>query len=214
MIPSLMGGGRPRSVPSEKKIIVELPSDAEFAIKTLTSSDAISWMMEALERSFGGRVELEYRLGNTPAQPVSAPIAEPAQKPANAPQPDAVSAATPDAYEQPSSRECMPQQGDAAQFALASEFASEPAAESELAFEPAYEPESAFEPAAESESASVTEPASAPAEAKSQIKSKPSSGDTELASMIEGVFGDGVVYRDPADVDGYRPEDHLDGMGQ
>lgn len=67
MIPGLMEGSRPHANLREMKITVELPSDADFAMQTLSSPDSMQLMRDALKKSFGTDVQLEYRLVSAPA---------------------------------------------------------------------------------------------------------------------------------------------------
>lgn len=182
MLPSLLGGARPHADVRESKIVVELPADAGFALGALTDPELKADMIDALSRSFGGKVALEYSLG------APEPKNDPGPAPASAPEPE-------------------PEPEPEPQPAPAPEPQPEP--QPAPAPEPAFEPEPVFEPtpvevldvafASESEPAEVPaepEPAPIPQQAAPAPQQADGQPDDEVAAMFRDVFGNGITITD------------------
>ena len=253
MIPSLMEGSKPHANLREMKITVELPPDADFALSTLSKSENMQLMRDALKRSFGTDVQLEYRLGSAsksqkasgkPSAGGSDPAAAsgdaadrpaPAEQTAAREQPDARAGQA--VASQPQSRAPDHQDGydavpldqyeDLARYADDQPYdaysqdggvgdqpagassagapteASMPQSTSDVAFAAASGQDAAVQtsaqPGGDAASQAAKQPASAASAARRAPASKPVSGDMELADMLDEIFEDGVVYRDPQD---------------
>lgn len=168
MIPGLMAGARPHANLRDMKITVELPSDADFALNTLSRADSMQWMRDALKKSFGTEVQLEYKLGSVPSQPSQ--ITPQPEQPLNA----GNAAANP------------------ASQVVESEMLNTPPdvrAPQQDVLNP---------PVEESMSLSTPNDTSAELPtAPLPPQNKPASGDMELANILGDVFEDGVEYRAP-----------------
>ena len=174
MLPSLLGGARPHADVRESKIVVELPADAGFALGALTDPELKADMIDALSRSFGGKVALEYSLGapEPKSTPAPAPAPEPAPSPAPAPEPQPEPEPAP---------------------------APEPAFEPEPVFEPTPVEVLDVAFASESEPAEVPaepEPAPIPQQAAPAPQQADGQPDDEVAAMFRDVFGNGITITD------------------
>ncbi len=197
MIPGLMGGAKPHANLRDMKITVELPSDADFALNTLTRADSMQWMKSALKKSFGTDVQLEYKLGSLPSQPrtggqvAAAPSSAAPSVSAPSPVPPAPVASEPAAPVSAPQTAPSPTPAQTASFAAEPAFATAPApatAPASAADAPIHVPEP-------EEPASLEDLPTAPSPAQTQ----PVSGDSELADILGDVFADGVIYRAPTE---------------
>ena len=168
MIPGLMAGARPHANLRDMKITVELPSDADFALNTLSRADSMQWMRDALKKSFGTEVQLEYKLGSVPSQPLQ--MTPQPEQPLNA----GNTAANP------------------ASQVVESETLNTPldvrAPHQDVLNTPVEESVSLSTP---NDTSSELPTAPLPPQ------NKPASGDMELANILGDVFEDGVEYRAP-----------------
>ena len=197
MIPGLMGGAKPHANLRDMKITVELPSDADFALNTLTRADSMQWMKSALKKSFGTDVQLEYKLGSLPSQPrtggqvAADPSSAAPSVSAPSPVPPAPVASKPAAPVSAPQTAPSPTPAQTASFAAEPAFATAPApatAPASAADAPIHAPEP-------EEPASLEDLPTAPSPAQTQ----PVSGDSELADILGDVFADGVIYRAPTE---------------
>ena len=202
MIPGLMGGAKPHANLRDMKITVELPSDAEFALGTLTRHDSMQWMKDALKRSFGTDVQLEYKLGDTPSAPAPAPVYQQpvAAAPVQAPAPVAPAEPAPAAPAAPVS---VPDDPGYDQVPI------DQYEDAAAAYEPNVS--ALFDDAPPMAVPTASHPATAAAAPADEAvfenlptapqpgQAQPVSGDTELADMLGDVFSSGVTYRAPDD---------------
>ncbi len=216
MIPGLMAGARPHANLRDMKITVELPSDADFALNTLSRADSMQWMRDALKKSFGTDVRLEYKLGGVPSQSTqqtgqsfgaSNPVANQgfqaaqfgaantsAPEQAQAMQQDDFGAPVEETVPLSAYEQALPAEDDATQV-------SEPAPETESASMAAFAMSTAQHQASVRPS---TPPMPVANETSEELptaplppQNKPASGDMELADILGDVFEDGVEYRAP-----------------
>ncbi len=216
MIPGLMAGARPHANLRDMKITVELPSDADFALSTLSRADSMQWMRDALKKSFGTDVQLEYKLGGVPSQSTqqtgqsfgaSTPVANQgfqaaqfgaantsAPEQAQVMQQDDFGAPVEETVPLSAYEQALPAEDDATQV-------SEPAPETESASMAAFAMSTAQHQASVRPS---TPPMPVANETSEELptaplppQNKPASGDMELADILGDVFEDGVEYRAP-----------------
>ncbi len=216
MIPGLMAGARPHANLRDMKITVELPSNADFALSTLSRADSMQWMRDALKKSFGTDVQLEYKLGGVPSQSTqqtgqSFGASNPAANQgfqaaqfgaANTSAPEQAQAMQQDDFGAPveetvplsAYEQALPAEDDATQV-------SEPAPETESASMAAFAMSTAQHQASVRPS---TPPMPVANETSEELptaplppQNKPASGDMELADILGDVFEDGVEYRAP-----------------
>ncbi|MGI6221309.1 MAG: DNA polymerase III subunit gamma/tau [Coriobacteriales bacterium] len=199
MLPSLLGGARPHADLRESKIVVELPADAGFALGALTDPELKADILDALAKSFGGKLGLEYSLGAPAQSPAPAPAPVPQPQPAPAPAPAPVFEPQPAPAPAPAV-EPVPQQAAAPVFEAQSAPAPmpEPPMQPEPVFgptpievfdaTPAFEPEPAFQPEPQPAPAPAPQPQAAP-----QQQAAPSD---EEAMMFLDVFGDAIKFTD------------------